>query len=65
MNRQRRHARNRSRGKNFAPRIALNRLTNLVDAVRTTAYGYDAAFHEMFGCCPGLYPLKTPTQRLR
>jgi AraC-like DNA-binding protein len=24
---------------------------------------FSAAFHETFGCCPGLYPLKTPTQR--
>ncbi len=26
---------------------------------------FSAAFHETFGCCPGLYPLKTPTQRAR
>ena len=24
---------------------------------------FSAAFHETFGCCPGLYPLKTPAQR--
>ena len=24
---------------------------------------FSAAFHEAFGCCPGLYPLRTPTQR--
>ena len=24
---------------------------------------FSAAFHEAFGCCPGLYPLQTPTQR--
>ena len=24
---------------------------------------FSAAFHETFGCCPGLYPIKTPTQR--
>jgi AraC-like DNA-binding protein len=24
---------------------------------------FSMAFHEMFGCCPGLYPLATPTQR--
>jgi len=23
---------------------------------------FSAAFHETFGCCPGLYPLKTPAQ---
>jgi AraC-like DNA-binding protein len=26
---------------------------------------FSAAFHEMFGCCPGLYPIKTPAQRPR
>jgi len=26
---------------------------------------FSAAFHETFGCCPGLYPLKTPAQRWR
>ena len=25
---------------------------------------FSTAFHETFGCCPGLYPLATPTQRL-
>lgn len=24
---------------------------------------FSAAFHETFGCCPGLYPVRTPTQR--
>jgi len=24
---------------------------------------FSAAFHEAFGCCPGLYPLQTQTQR--
>ena len=24
---------------------------------------FSAAFHETFGCCPGLYPLKTPTHK--
>lgn len=24
---------------------------------------FSEAFHEMFGCCPGLYPLRTSTQR--
>ncbi len=24
---------------------------------------FSAAFHETFGCCPGLYPLKTPSQK--
>ncbi|MCX6896764.1 MAG: AraC family transcriptional regulator [Verrucomicrobia bacterium] len=26
---------------------------------------FSAAFHETFGCCPGLYPLKTPAQQPR
>ncbi len=26
---------------------------------------FSVAFHETFGCCPGLYPLATPTQRTR
>ncbi|MBC8094433.1 MAG: helix-turn-helix transcriptional regulator [Akkermansiaceae bacterium] len=26
---------------------------------------FSQAFHEAFGCCPGLYPLKTPTQQPR
>ncbi len=25
---------------------------------------FSMAFHETYGCCPGLYPLATPTQRL-
>lgn len=24
---------------------------------------FSATFHQTYGCCPGLYPLKTPTQR--
>ena len=24
---------------------------------------FSQAFHETFGCCPGLYPLKTPAQK--
>ena len=26
---------------------------------------FSMAFHEAYGCCPGLYPLATPTQRAR
>jgi AraC-like DNA-binding protein len=26
---------------------------------------FTSAFRETFGCCPGLYPLQTPTQRTR
>jgi RHS repeat-associated protein len=43
MNPRRDHLRNCSSVKDFPPSIALNRLTNLVDAVGTTVYGYDAA----------------------
>jgi AraC-like DNA-binding protein len=25
---------------------------------------FSQAFHETFGCCPGLYPLATPSQKL-
>jgi AraC-like DNA-binding protein len=24
---------------------------------------FSAAFHQIYGCCPGLYPMTTPTQR--
>jgi AraC-like DNA-binding protein len=24
---------------------------------------FSAAFHQTFGCCPGLYPMSTPTQK--
>ena len=24
---------------------------------------FGPAFHDTFGCCPGLYPLRTPTQK--
>jgi len=26
---------------------------------------FSQAFHEAFGCCPGLYPIATPTQKAR
>jgi AraC-like DNA-binding protein len=29
-----------------------------------SASHFSTAFHETFGCCPGLYPLATPAQRL-
>jgi AraC-like DNA-binding protein len=42
---------------------------NVAEAALEVGYSslshFSAAFHETFGCCPGLYPLKTPTQRLR
>jgi AraC family transcriptional regulator len=40
---------------------------NVTEAALEVGYNslshFSAAFHEAFGCCPGLYPLKTPTQR--
>ena len=40
---------------------------NVTEAALEVGYNsishFSAAFHETFGCCPGLYPLKIPTQR--
>jgi AraC-like DNA-binding protein len=40
---------------------------NVTEAALEVGYNslshFSAAFHEAFGCCPGLYPLKTPAQR--
>jgi AraC-like DNA-binding protein len=40
---------------------------NVTEAALEVGYNslshFSAAFHEAFGCCPGLYPLQTPTQR--
>jgi len=42
---------------------------NVTEAALEVGYNslshFSAAFHEAFGCCPGLYPLKTPAQRER
>jgi len=42
---------------------------NVTEAAMEVGYNspshFSQAFHETFGCCPGLYPLKTPTQRPR
>ena len=39
---------------------------NVTEAAVAVGYNslshFSSAFHETFGCCPGLYPLKTPTQ---
>ena len=39
---------------------------NVTEAALEVGYNslshFSAAFHETFGCCPGLYPLKTPAQ---
>ncbi|MDD5140412.1 MAG: AraC family transcriptional regulator [Verrucomicrobiales bacterium] len=40
---------------------------NVTEAALEVGYSslshFSQAFHETFGCCPGLYPLKTPTQQ--
>lgn len=40
---------------------------NVTEAALEVGYSslshFSQAFHEAFGCCPGLYPLKTPTQQ--
>jgi len=40
---------------------------NVTEAALEVGYNslshFSTAFHETFGCCPGLYPLKTPTQQ--
>jgi len=42
---------------------------NVTEAALEVGYNslshFSAAFHETFGCCPGLYPLKTPAQKGR
>ena len=40
---------------------------NVTEAALSVGYSsighFSTAFHETFGCCPGLYPLQTPAQR--
>jgi AraC-like DNA-binding protein len=40
---------------------------NVTEAALEVGYNslshFSATFHETFGCCPGLYPIKTPTQK--
>lgn len=40
---------------------------NVTEAALEVGYNslshFSSTFHETFGCCPGLYPLKTPTQK--
>jgi AraC-like DNA-binding protein len=42
---------------------------NVTEAAMEVGYNslshFSAAFHETFGCCPGLYPLKLPSQKPR
>jgi AraC family transcriptional regulator len=41
---------------------------NVTEAAMEVGYSslshFSQAFHETFGCCPGLYPLRTPAQKL-
>ena len=41
---------------------------NVTEAALEVGYNslshFSAAFHEMFGCCPGLYPMPTPSQKV-
>jgi len=43
------------------------RKCNVTEAALEVGYSslshFSAAFHQMYGCCPGLYPLRTPTQQ--
>jgi AraC-like DNA-binding protein len=43
------------------------RKCNVTEAALEVGYSslshFSQAFHEMFGCCPGLYPLRTPAQK--
>ena len=40
---------------------------NVTEAALEVGYSslshFSQVFHETFGCCPGLYPLRTPTQK--
>jgi len=40
---------------------------NVTEAALEVGYSspshFSQAFREMFGCCPGLYPVVTPTQK--
>jgi AraC-like DNA-binding protein len=42
---------------------------NVTEAAMEVGYSslshFSSTFHEMFGCCPALYPLKMPAQKLR
>lgn len=50
-----------------AAELLRSRRCNVTEAALEVGYSslshFSEAFHEMFGCCPGLYPLRTPTQR--
>jgi AraC-like DNA-binding protein len=50
-----------------AAELLRTRKCNVTEAALEVGYSslshFSQAFHEMFGCCPGLYPLRTPSQR--
>lgn len=52
-----------------AAELLKSREYNVTEAALEVGYSsqshFSQAFHETFGCCPGLYPLKTPAQRSR
>jgi len=49
-----------------AAQLLRGRELNVTEAALEVGYSslshFSAAFHQMFGCCPGLYPLKTASQ---
>jgi len=49
-----------------AAELLRTRKCNVTEAALEVGYSslshFSQAFHEMFGCCPGLYPLRTPSQ---
>jgi AraC-like DNA-binding protein len=51
-----------------AAELLRSRACNVTEAALRVGYNslshFSQAFREKFGCCPGLYPLQTPTQRL-
>ena len=50
-----------------AAELLRTRKCNVTEAALEVGYSslshFSQAFREMFGCCPGLYPLRTPTQQ--
>jgi AraC-like DNA-binding protein len=40
---------------------------NVTEAAMEVGYNslshFSSAFHQTYGCCPGLYPMTTPTQK--
>ena len=50
-----------------AAELLRTRKGNVTEAALEVGYSslshFSQAFHEMFGCCPGLYPVRTPSQQ--